>query len=77
MDKKVLLTGVTGLIGKEIIKPLLDMEYEIFALTIDDVNPDNGVNWIKCNLFDDISVIDHIEILSVFLRQSGPSLLFH
>ena len=61
MDKKVLLTGVTGLIGKEIIKPLLDMEYEIFALTIDDVNPDNGVNWIKCNLFDDISVKNAIE----------------
>lgn len=61
MDKKVLLTGVTGLIGKEIIKPLQQMGYKISALTIDDVNPDNGVNWIKCNLFDDSSVKNAIE----------------
>lgn len=56
MIKKVLLTGVTGLVGKEVIKPLLDMGYEISALTIDDNNPNNGVNWIKCNLFDEESV---------------------
>ena len=55
-NKKVLLTGVTGLVGKEVIKPLQDMGYEISALTIDDNNPDNGVKWIKCNLFDDNSV---------------------
>lgn len=56
MEKKVLLTGVTGLIGKEIIAPLKEMGYEISALTIDENNPDNGVNWIKCNLFDEESV---------------------
>ena len=55
-NKKVLLTGVTGLVGKEVIKPLQDLGYEISALTIDDNNPDNGVKWIKCNLFDDYSV---------------------
>lgn len=56
MSKKVLLTGVTGLIGKEIIEPLKNMGFEISALTIDENNPDNGVNWIKCNLFDENSV---------------------
>lgn len=59
--KKVLLTGVTGLVGKEVIKPLQDMGYEISALTIDDNNPDNGVNWIKCNLFDNDSVKQAVE----------------
>lgn len=59
--KKVLLTGVTGLIGKEVIQPLKDMGYEISALTIDETNPDNGVNWIKCNLFDDESLKKAIE----------------
>lgn len=54
--KKVLLTGVTGLIGKEIIEPLKNMGFEISALTIDENNPDNGVNWIKCNLFNENSV---------------------
>lgn len=54
--KKVLLTGVTGLIGKEIIEPLKNMGFEISALTIDENNPDNEVNWIKCNLFNENSV---------------------
>ena len=41
MSKKVLLTGATGLIGKEIIQPLKELGYEISALTIDENNPDN------------------------------------
>ena len=61
MDKKVLLTGVTGLIGKEIIEPLKNLGYEISALTIDENNPDNGVNWIKCNLFNEESVKNAFE----------------
>lgn len=61
MTKKVLLTGATGLVGKESIRPLQDMGYEIYALTIDDNNPNNGVNWIKCNLFDENSVKDVFE----------------
>ena len=54
--KKVLLTGATGLIGKELIKPLREHGFDIYAITIDDINSDNDVNWIKCNLFDEISV---------------------
>ena len=61
MNKKILLTGVTGLIGKEVIKPLLDFGYEISAITIDDNNPDCGVNWIKCNLFDENSLKNTFE----------------
>ena len=55
-NQKVLLTGVTGLVGKEVIEPLKQMGYQISALTIDENNPDNGVNWIKCNLFDEESL---------------------
>ena len=61
MEKTILLTGVTGLIGKEIIEPLKKLGYKISALTIDENNPDNGVNWIKCNLFDAESVKYSIE----------------
>lgn len=56
MNKKILLTGVTGLIGKEVIKPLLDLGYKIYALTIDEENKNCGVEWIKCNLFDEKSL---------------------
>jgi len=55
-NKKILLTGATGLIGKEIIKPLQDMGYEISALTIDNTNAENGVHWIKCNIFNEESI---------------------
>src|SRR5574344_472607 len=61
MSKKVLLTGVTGLVRKEVIQTLKDMGYEISALTIDENNPDNGVNWIRCNLFDESSVKEAFE----------------
>ena len=67
MSKKILLTGVTGLIGKEVIPNLLEMGYDISALTIDEVNPDCGVNWIKCNLFDE-SLKDFSLLLDKFLN---------
>ena len=52
-SKKVLVTGATGLIGKELAKPLLQAGFEVYALTIDEKNPDNGFHWIKGNLFND------------------------
>lgn len=55
-SKKVILTGATGLIGKEAIKPLLDCGFEVFALTIDKANTDCGIKWINCNIFDEHSV---------------------
>ena len=54
--KKVILTGATGLIGQNIITPLKKLGYEIWALTIDEENPDFDINWIKCNIFDEKSL---------------------
>lgn len=61
MGKKVLVTGATGLIGKELIKPLQEAGFNIYAITIDDNNPDNGVNWIKGSLFDEKFIADTME----------------
>ena len=55
-NKKVLVTGATGLIGKELIVPLKERGFDIYALTIDKNNPDNGVNWIPCNIFNQTEV---------------------
>ena len=52
-SKKVLVTGATGLIGKELIKPLKEAGFDIYGITIDENNPENYVNWIKGSLFDD------------------------
>lgn len=56
MNKKILVTGATGLIGKEVIAPLKELGYEIFVLTIDENNAEKNVNYINCNLFDENSL---------------------
>ena len=55
-SKKVLVTGATGLIGKELAQPLLQAGFEVHAFTIDGKNPDNGFHWIKGNLFNDSDI---------------------
>lgn len=52
LSKKVILTGATGLIGKYAIKPLLDLGYEVYALSTSKEGSENNVNWIKANLLD-------------------------
>lgn len=51
-NKKILVTGATGLIGKELAAPLQELGFDIYAITIDDVNPENGIHWLKGSLFD-------------------------
>ena len=60
-SKKVLVTGATGLIGKELAKPLLNAGFEVYAITIDGNNPNNGIHWIKGDLFDEGSIKSIIE----------------
>ena len=51
-NKKVFLTGGTGLIGKEVATCLLAEGFDVYALTIECENPENGVHWVKADLFD-------------------------
>ena len=55
MSKKVLITGATGLIGKEALSFLKNDGFEIYATTMETMS-DNSVNWSVCNLFDENSV---------------------
>lgn len=54
--KKVLVTGATGLIGKELVTPLKEAGFDIYSITIDKDNPQNGIHWIAGNLFDENSI---------------------
>lgn len=54
--KTLLLTGATGLIGKELVTPLLDAGFDIYAITIDRENPSNGIHWLSGSLFDEAFV---------------------
>lgn len=61
-SKTVFLTGGTGLIGKELLTPLLEAGFSVYALTIDEKQPAvSGVNWIKGNLFDDVFIRQTME----------------
>ncbi len=51
--KKVFLTGGTGLIGSQVLKALKALDFEVYALTIDEINPECDVHWIKGNLFNE------------------------
>jgi nucleoside-diphosphate-sugar epimerase len=57
-NKKVLLTGATGLIGKEAIMPLLNAGFDVFAISHAGLcqSKQKNVRWIKANLFDDDSI---------------------
>jgi len=51
-DKKVFVTGITGLIGKELIVPLQEAGFEIWALSRQEDLRKEGINWIYGDLFD-------------------------
>lgn len=53
-SKKVLITGATGLIGKQLYAPLAQAGFDSYALTIDEENPAvPHVTWLKANVFDE------------------------
>lgn len=62
-SRTLLLTGATGLIGKELAEPLLRAGFDVHAITIDRDNPDNGIHWIPGSLFDEAFVRDTIDAL--------------
>lgn len=62
--KRVLLTGATGLIGKNAVKPLLDAGFEVFAVSFKANSKWEIVNGITANLLDfsDIKkVFEHVK----------------
>lgn len=69
-NKKVFITGGTGLIGKETIPFLKQAGFEIYALTIGDEIDNEDVKFVKANLFDKNS-IDKV------LSEIKPEFLLH
>jgi nucleoside-diphosphate-sugar epimerase len=59
--KKVIITGATGLIGKESIQALKDAEFEIFAFSRSEKKSDLAINWLKCDLFDKTDIKNAFE----------------
>jgi len=51
MSEKVLITGATGLIGKEALLPLLERGFEVFATSRNEINNDS-IRCLQGSLFD-------------------------
>ena len=68
--KKVFLTGGTGLIGTQTIPFLQKAGFEIYALTLDENKSENGIRYVKGNLFDKIQ-IDNL------LSEIRPEYMLH
>lgn len=54
--KKVLVIGASGFIGKEALKPLQGLGFEVFALTRKAFENDTGITQIKGDIFDEAFV---------------------
>ena len=54
--KRILITGATGLIGKELPPALSKHDFDVFAIAINSDVPANDFHWHQANLFDEQAV---------------------
>lgn len=67
--KKVLVTGINGLIGQYIVKPLQDLDFEVYGIGRRDFQTDK-FNYKKCN------INNLLEIENLF-KEIKPQYLIH
>ncbi|MCK9542891.1 MAG: NAD-dependent epimerase/dehydratase family protein [Novosphingobium sp.] len=60
-DKKVLITGGTGLVGRQLLKLLVPISKEVHSISLDDIQPEEGVHYRKGNLLCPYFTDDMIE----------------
>ena len=51
-NKKALVTGGTGMIGREVVRILLDNECDVTSVSLDDLSLDDRAKYIKADLSD-------------------------
>lgn len=69
-NKRILITGISGLIGRETIKFLKDRDFEIVAISNNAPILDKTIKHIKCSIFDTQS-------LQSFIVSTKPTHLLH
>lgn len=52
MKKRILVTGATGLIGRELAKTSITDDYDVYAITSRQGPQNNTYQWISANLFN-------------------------
>lgn len=70
-QKTIILTGASGMIGKETIPFLVDAGFDIYALTRDaSMSRQQGINWVHCD------ILDRQQVKKVF-KLLRPKYLLH
>ena len=60
-NKKILVTGGTGMIGRQLVSKLCDLESEVTSVSMDNLIIDERAQYIKSDL-------TNIEIVKVLLK---------
>ncbi len=61
MNNKIFITGATGLIGREIIDPLLAQGFEVYAITRNAKDLREDVHWYEGDLFNSNTIKSILE----------------
>ena len=69
-DKRVLITGATGLIGKDLILPLYQNGFEVYAITRNNTSVNKYVRWVRGDLFN-------VDFVKSAMEQIRPEYLLN
>lgn len=67
--KKVIVTGINGLIGQYIVEPLKELDFEIYGIGTKDITTDK-FNYIKLNI-NDLTQLENV------FKEINPEYLIH
>lgn len=56
MNRRVIVTGATGLIGRESLAPLIHAGFDVFSITVGNSKVDSDVKSILCDIHDERAI---------------------
>ncbi len=81
MDKRVLVSGVTGFVGPHLAKKLLNLGYEVYGLFRRKADGGKPKRLVETNLIGDVKLLegDVTDLTSMIfaLDKSQPDIIFH
>lgn len=70
-SKRVLITGGTGLIGREVARLLLALNAKVKVISLDDIQPNFDIQYIKGDLTDFRFCLQHTEGIDYVFHLAG------
>jgi len=81
MNRRVLITGVTGFVGSYLAKKLLDLGFEVFGLARRRADGSNPKHLLEKSILNEIHLVEgdisNLTSLLFALEESQPDVIFH